>query len=310
MPQTSADYLGILPSLEVLPFFADEFQCRLAGKDFPFHLKTFSSYGEISRSLLTRKLMGGIIPWEIFIADILALPGQRACWKIPIFLQACPTELVLREPIYKAFYSPQGAAPAKLPQKLSIGIESQHSLTKVQLREWLANWKGTHSTTLSFTMLPMETRMEALQNGSVDAIIARSPWGIHAESSGLGRRDSRFNSSKYNQRLVLVCHREFLEANPHLSQKLSHGIALARTQLKSSTAFSKAIACMTDLGKPFIRARMLEKAADLHSFSSLDDDIIPDIKQLVSELMLLGDLSILPSQVAASEQTARLLLPS
>jgi hypothetical protein len=151
--------------------------------------------------------------------------------------------------------------------------------------------------------------MEALQNGSVDAIIARSPWGIHAEASGLGRRDLRFNRSKYHQRLVLVCHREFLEKNPQLSQKLSLGIAHARTQLKTSSAFSKAIESMTDLGKPFIRPRMLEKAADLHSFSSLDDDVIPDIKQLVSELMLLGDLAILPSQVAASEQTARLLLP-
>ncbi len=308
MPPAPADILGILPSLEVLPFFVEGFQCRPAGEEFPFQLKPFSSYGEISRCLLTRKLMGGIVPWEIFIADILALPGQRACWKIPIFLQACPTELVLREPIFKAFYPPQGAAPAKLPQRLSIGIESQHSLTKVQLREWLGHWKGSHNIDLTFTMLPMETRMEALQNGSVDAIIARSPWGIYAESAGLGKRDPRFSPGKHHQRLVLVYHREFLEQNPQLSQGPARAIAHARAQLKAPSAFSKAIESMAHSGKPVIRAEMLVKAADLHSFASLDDDIIPDIPRLVAELMLLGDLDILPSQVAASEQTARLLL--
>lgn len=306
----SADHLGILPSLEVLPFFAEIFQSHLAEDGLPFFLKPYSSYGEISRNLLTRKLMAGIIPWEIFIADILALPGQRACWKIPLFLQACPTELVLREPIYKAFYGSQSTAATKFPQQLNIGIENQNSLTKVQLREWLAQWSGAQSTRLAFTMLPMETRMEALQNGSLDAMIARSPWGIHAESSGLGKRDTRFQNSKYHQRLVLVCHRDFLENHPQLSQRLADHLACARNQLKSKENFSRAIACMTESGKPFVRPRMLEKAADIHSFSTLDADVVPDIPRFVSELMLLGDLAILPSQVTASEHTARMLLPN
>jgi len=310
MHHSSVDYLGILPSLEVLPFFADEIQCGLAGVDFPFQLKPYSSYGEIARGLLTRKLMGGVIPWEIFIADVLALPGQRACWKVPIFLQACPTELVLRDSIYKAFYPPHSAAHAKPPQHLSIGIENQHSLTKVQLREWLGHWENGHSTKITFTMLPMETRIQAFRAGSLDAIIARSPWGILAESTGLGKRDPRFSPSKYNQRLVLVCHREFLEENPQMSQGLARGISRARTQLKDPAIFSKAIESMGLCGKPILRAEMLEKAADLHSFASLDNDIIPDVGTLVAELMMLDDLSILPSQVAASEQTARLLLPA
>ncbi len=310
MPSASVDILGILPSLEVLPFFADGFQCHLADDKFPFHLKPFSSYGEISRSLLTRKLMAGILPWEIFVADILALPGQRACWKIPIFLQACPTELVLREPIYKAFYPHREAALVKLPRQLSIGIESQHSVTKVQLRDWLGHWKGSHAIRLIFTMLPMETRMQALQNGLLDAIIARSPWGIHAESSGLGKRDPRFNPYQHHQRLVLVCHHEFLDKNPKLSHGIAHGIAQARTQLKKPSAFSKAIESMAHSGEPVIRAEMLERAADLHSFGSLGDDVIPDIQKLVAELMLLDDLAILPSQITAHEQTARLLLPT
>jgi hypothetical protein len=54
----------------------------------------------------------------------------------------------------------------------------------------------------------------------------------------------------------------------------------------------------------------LERAADLHSFSSLNKDIIPDVPKLLAELMALNDFSVLPSQVSPSEQTARLLLPA
>ncbi len=310
MPQFSANSLGILPSLEVLPFFADGFNAGRQCDDLPMQLKPYSSYGEIARGLLTRNLMGGIIPWEIFIADILALPGQRACWKIPLFLQACPTELVLREAVYKAFYPPHSALQAKPPQHLRIGIENQHSLTKVQLLEWLGNWKDGLSTKITFTMLPMETRIQAFQAGSLDAMIARSPWGIHAESTGLGKRDLKFSPSKYHQRLVLVCHRDFLEEKPHLSQELARSVTRARTQLKDPATFSKAIENMAHCGKPFLRAELLEKAADLHSFATLADDMVPDVRTLVAELMMLDDLAILPSQVSASEQTARLLIPA
>ena len=209
MPNLPSELLGILPSLEVLPFFASDSPQSTACRDFSFRLKAFSSYGEISRSLLTRKIMGGIIPWEIFIADVLARPGQRTSWKIPLFLHACPTELVLREPVYKAFYPSQGGAPAKLPQRLTVGIESQNSLTKGQSREWLNHWKNGGATELAFKMLPMDMMIHALKAEALDAIIAPSPWGIHAESTGLGKRDPRFSPGKFAQRLVVVCHREF-----------------------------------------------------------------------------------------------------
>ncbi len=306
----SAEHLGILPSLEVLPFFAGDPSQPPARHDFPFQLKAYSSYGEISRSLLTRKLMGGIIPWEIFIADVLARPGQRACWKIPIFLDACPTELVLRDAVFKAFYPAQGGPPAKLPQRLTVGIESQNSLTKSQSREWLNYWKGGSSIELIFKMLPMDMMIHALKAETLDAIIAPSPWGIHSESTGLGKRDPRFIPGKFAQRLVMVCHREFLEQHPNLSQTLARGIAGARTQLKDPPTFTKSIERMSRCGKPLVQRDFLEQAATLHSFSSLNKDVIPDIQKLVAELMALNDFSVLPSQVAASEQTARLLLPA
>jgi hypothetical protein len=310
MPNLPSELLGILPSLEVLPFFASDSPERSASRDFPFQLKAYSSYGEISRCLLTRKIMGGIIPWEIFIADVLALPGQRTSWKIPIFLHACPTELVLRESVYKAFYPSQGGAPAKLPQRLTVGIESQNSLTKSQSREWLNQWKNGSSTELHFRMLPMDMMIHALKAEALDAIIAPSPWGIHAESTGLGRRDPRFSPGKFAQRLVMVCHREFLEQHPDLSQTLARNIAGARTHLKDPATFTKSIERMSRCGRPLVRRDFLEKAATVHSFSSLDNDEIPDMQKLVAELMALNDFSVLPSQVAPSEQTARLLLPA
>ena len=300
------ELMGVLPSLEVLPLFAGEADaCEL-----PLRLKAYSSYGEISRSLLTRKIAAGIIPWEIFIADVLALPGQRTHWKIPIFLHACPTELVLREAIYKALYPSRTGTPTKQPQRLTVGVESQNSLTKAQIHEWLSHWKGGHSIEVTFKMLPMDMMIHALQAEALDAIIAPSPWGFHAESIGLGKRDLRFSPGKFAQRLVVACHREFLEQHPDLSQSLAQTISSARADLKNPPRFTKSIARMSKCGKPLVRMEFMEKAASAHSFASMENDIVPDIHKLVSELMSLDDFAVLPSQVAASEQTARLLLPA
>jgi hypothetical protein len=101
MMKVSAEQMGVFPSLEVLPVFVD---LPPDGLCYPFVPKAFSCYGEISRNLLTRQLAGGILPWEIFVTDILSLPGQRNRWHVPMFLHACPTELVLREPVYRALY--------------------------------------------------------------------------------------------------------------------------------------------------------------------------------------------------------------
>lgn len=302
MMQAAAEPFGIVPSLEVLPLYATE--------DLPVLLRPYSSYGEISRNLLTRKLSGGIIPWEIFIADVLALPGQRACWKVLLFLHACPTELVLREAVYKTFYPLSGSHRGKLPARLTVGVESQNSLTKAQSREWLGHWQDGRDVQLDFRMLPMDLMIQALAAEALDAIIAPSPWGIHAETSGLGRRDPRFSPGKFAQQLVLVCHREFLEAHAGLPRSLSRGIATARVRLQDAAAFAQAISHMVKCGKSAAGAGSLEQAALLHSFTSLDRDVVPDLHKLVAELMSLEDFSILPAQVAAGEQTARLLLPA
>ena len=116
---------------------------------------------------------------------------------------------------------------------------------------------------------------------ALDAIIAPSPWGIHAESTGLGKRDLRFSPGKFAQRLVMVCHREFLAARPEFSQNLAQRIAAGRTLLTHPATFTKSIERMSRCGKPLVQSDLLERAADLHSFASLNKDIIPDVPKLL-----------------------------
>ncbi len=310
MPKAIAEYLGILPSLEVVPLFADGLHDQDGTGGSPFQLRAFSSYGEIARSMLTRQITGGIVPWEIFVADVLALPGQRNCWKVTMFIHACPTELVLRERVFKAFYPAKSGSRVKLPARLTFGVESRNSLTKSQSLEWLGHWKGGTSIELSFRMLPMDLMIQALEADALDAIIAPSPWGIHAEAAGLGRRDPRFVPGKFAQQLVMVCHKDIHDRHPDLTQVVSRNIAAARTQLLEVSAFRRAIAKMSGSGKPLVRSGIFEQAASLHAFPTLNQDAVPDIRKLVEELMSLDDASSLPAQVAPSEQTARLLLPN
>ncbi|MGL5018309.1 MAG: hypothetical protein ACRDBP_09265, partial [Luteolibacter sp.] len=66
MPSAATDnHLGLLPSLEVLPLFAGAGAGSGESWDRVFQMKVHSSYGEIARHLLTRKLAAGVIPWEI-----------------------------------------------------------------------------------------------------------------------------------------------------------------------------------------------------------------------------------------------------
>jgi hypothetical protein len=305
MIQAPTEYFGILPSLGVLPFLVEDPANRL-----PFQLRSHASYGEISRSLLTRQSIGGILPWEIFVNDVLALSGQRACWKVVLFLDACPTELVLRDAVHKAFYPSQQVAKPKLPPRLTIGVESLHSLAKAQSRQWLDRWPNSHTAELIFKMLPLDLMLHAFEAEALDAIIAPSPWGFHAEFNGLGKRDPHFQPGKFAQHLVMACHRDFLELHPDLAQSMPPRLAMARQQLKYPTGLSDATSLLSKLGKLTMRSSMIEEAAALHSFHRSTRDTTPDIPRLIAELMSLEDLSVLPSQVIPDEQTARLLLPT
>jgi ABC-type nitrate/sulfonate/bicarbonate transport system substrate-binding protein len=191
-----------------------------------------------------------------------------------------------------------------------VGVESQNSLTKAQSHEWLSHWKNGRKIEVTFRMLPIDMMIPALKAEALDAIIAPSPWGIHAETTGLGKRDLRFSPGKFAQRLVMVCHREFLEEHPGLCHSLVKSIAEARNLLTSPAKFTESIERMSRSGRPTVQGDVLEIAADLHSFASLNKDFVPDVPKLLAELMALDDFSVLPGHVSPCEQTARLLLPA
>lgn len=306
----TTDLLGMVPSLEVLPFFARNEKCGSGDGGLAFQPNLYSSYGEIGRQLLTKRLKGGIIPWEIFVSDILSLPGQRNHWHVPIFLNACPTELVLREPVYRAFHPPKGAGCSKVPAHLTLGVESQSSLTKFQFREWLARWPSTASTKLSFKMLPMDLMVQALEAEVIDAIIAPSPWGLQIESQGIGKMDLSFSPGKFSQRLAVVCHKDFLDSHGGFIKKFPEWIAAARGHLKDPAKFGYAAGRMAQNGKSVISEELMRRAGRLHAFSTLTHDIVPDAHTLATELARLAEFSVLPAQVGQGEQTARLLLCS
>ncbi len=306
----TADLLGMVPSLEVLPFFAGSDDSGAGRGDLAFQPNLYSSYGEIGRHLLTKRIKGGIIPWEIFVADILSLPGQRNHWHVPIFLNACPTELVLREPIYRAFHPPKGGACSRFPSHLTLAVESQNSLTKHQFREWLARWPAAVATKLAFKMLPMDLMVQALEAEVIDATIAPSPWGLQIESQGIGKMDLSFSPGKFAQRLAMVCHKDFLENHGGFIKTFPERIAAAREHLKDSGKFAHAVGRMAQNGKSAISGDLMKRAGSLHAFSTLTHDIVPDAHTLAAELARLAEFSVLPAQVGQGEQTARLLLSS
>jgi hypothetical protein len=304
----AVERLGILPSLEVLPLLGRSFRGK--GGRGVLQPESFSSYGEIVRGLLTHQLTAGVIPWEIFVADVLSLPGQRNQWHVPIFLHACPTELVLREPIHRIFHPAKGSARQKMPASLTLGVESRSSLTKHQFREWLKQWPGTSGIKLTCRMLPMELMIQALEAEAIDAIIAPSPWGLQTEAGGIGKMDMGFRPGRFAQKLALVCHRDYFGSHRLAMDAIPAGIAAAREELKESGGFGAAVDYLARCGKPVISLDLMEKAAELHGFAKLDQDIVPDSLALSAELSRLADLAVLPSQVTLGEQTARLLLPA
>ncbi len=308
MPSVANDnHLGLLPSLEVLPLFAEAGGESGGSWDSVFQMKVHSSYGEIARHLLTRKLAAGVIPWEIFVTDVFALPGQRNQWTVSLLMNACPTELILRPSVHRLFYPAQPEGRVKLPARLIVGVQNQNSLTKAQFQEWLSHWSGSADVEVVYKMLPMNLRIHALEAETVHATIAPSPWGMYAESIGIGVCDPRFTPGRFAQQVAVVCRKDFFESRPGVADRLPGLMLAARESLKQRTGMARAVGKMASIGKLELGLDLFEKAADFHGFDSLPPAIVPDVRQLTLAFARLAEQSILPAQVAAGEQMARLL---
>ena len=299
--------LGVLPSLEVLPLFAGDPEDSGASWDKVFQIKEHSSYGEIARHLLTRKLAAGVIPWEIFVSDVFSLPGQRNQWSALLMMSACPTELILRPSVHRAFY-PGVAGRVKLPSRLIVGVQNQNSLTKAQFKEWLSQKKGSAGIEVIYKMLPMNLRIHALETEAVDATIAPSPWGMFAESIGIGICDVNFTPGKFAQQLALVCRKDFFHDREEVAGQLPRMMVCSKRALEQKGGMSKAVARMARIGNLELALDLFEKAAEFHRFGDLPPAVAPDERLLTLALTRLGEQEVLPSNLASPEQMARLLV--
>jgi hypothetical protein len=295
--------IGVLPSLEVLPFFDAAF---MVGVNLSY--AAHASYGSIAREMLAGNLAGGVLPWEIFVSEVFSLPGQRNQWAAAFFSKPGSLELVLQTQTHMII-RPEGGrgTPKRFPTKLHIGVESMNSLTCRHFMEWLEKAIPLPRPEVVFRFLPMDQRLQSLPADALDGFIARSPWGHVAEERDIGKRQEDFPEAAAGQPLVTVCRRDVglcarlcAETTPIL---LSEG----RRSLSDRAHLESAAGRMDASGKPRIPLVFLDKAAKTQDIASWDDEMPANIAKITSELQALGRLVHLPAQIAANAQTARLL---
>ena len=259
--------------------------------------------------MLTGVLDGGILPWEIFTTDLLARPGQRTNWNILTFIHACPTELVLNPSVHRALHPSKSSTKRKPPSHLNIGVESRNSLTKNQVHEWLAGLPASPKLKITFKFLPIDLMPQAMAADAIDGFIAATPWGMVAEEKQLGILDHSFKPGTFAQKVVIACRRsEPARGLPAMTNRVRE-IQDARAHLADTARFRKAAEMLTLAGNPVIPVESLARAAHKHASTDAPRDLLPDLAILSEELRRLESFSILPAEIAANEQTARLLLP-
>jgi hypothetical protein len=295
--------IGILPSLEVLPFFDAAF---MEGVNLSY--AAHASYGSIAREMLVGNLAGGIMPWEIFVSDVFSLPGQRNQWAVAFFSKPGLLELVLQTKTHRNI-RPEGGrgTQKKSSTKLQIGVESRNSLTCRHFMEWLEKAIPLPRPEVAFRFLPMDQRLQSLPADALDGFIARSPWGHVAEERDIGKRQEDFSQAAAGQPLVTVCRREVELCVRLCAETIPILLSEGRRRLSDPVYLESAAGRLDASGKPRIPFVFLAEAAKTQNIANWDDEMPADIEKITSELQALGRLGHLPAQIAANEQTARLL---
>jgi hypothetical protein len=279
---------GFVPSLEAMPLLS----LGSAVKEESWHYRAFPSYGRVLRNLLTSELAAGLVPWELFVTEVLARPAQKGLWSVPLVVHACPTELVLSRRAKKAVYQSPSKRSAGPVSKLVFAIEARRSLTKLQIASWLNVTASVVPENSQFKVLPMELMLKGLQADEIDGFVAPTPWGLLAESHGHGIVDSSFNQGDFSQELVLVCQRRVVALRGTMFKHLPRALGSARARLESRPAFTAAARDMGSLGGPVFDASLLEKAATLYQHPE-PQDFAPNSSFILQMLQRLAKFSLL-----------------
>ena len=292
---------GYVPSLEVLPFLA-------WAPESGIKLQSCPGYGNMVRALLKGDLQVRLLPWELFVTDLLSLPGQSRVWKVPAVLKTCPMELALSRSAWKQVASSKRRARTAGSLGLVFGVEARHSFTKHQIMSWIAGLRVPHVGSPVFRVLPMNLMIKALKLGEVDGVLAPSPWGLQAELDGIGKIDPSFDSGEYAQHLVLVCREEVSVRMYDLLENLPARLRDTNALDRGSEAFEKWSMYLSSGVNPGLSRELFDLAARQYPLGSLPDEFIPDLKWFERELEHLVGRRVLTMKSSSITEIAKALV--
>jgi hypothetical protein len=267
------------------------------------------SYGRIIRQLLTGELAAGLLPWELGITELVNKPAQKDVWCVPMVLHACPTELVLTSKAAKLAQPPKAANRKGETKRLVFGIEGRCSLTRYQILTWQLHVAKKHLDPPAFKVLPMELMRKGLEAGTLDGMVAPTPWGMQAQVEGNGKLDPRFEPGKYAQQLVIFCRRELVAEHEEEFALLPLALAGMHKRLEDDAEFLKVADQMARLGAPRCDASVLLEASKRHLVGITQNDFQPDKEWLATELQLLAERVPLGEGVFNAEELGAALAP-
>ena len=279
---------GFVPSLEALPLLA-AVRAGAGTGGSPWRMQPCPSYGRIIRHLLTGELAAGLIPWELGITELVTKPGQKGQWVAPLVVHACPMELVLTPKAMKTVHPAKSRKPAAEPKRLVFGIEARCSLTRYQILSWQLQVAGKNMDPPAFKVLPMELMRKGMEAGTIDGMVAPTPWGMQAVAEGSGKIDPVFEPGKYGQEVVLFCQRDIAERFTESLMALPGKLAVQHERLTDEKELLREAVAMSELGTPRCDPAQLQEAARQHLKGVAQKDFQPDARWIRRELKLLTE---------------------
>jgi hypothetical protein len=295
--------IGFVPSLEAIPFVAE-----LSGNGV-YRMVPCPSYGRIIRQLLAGQLTAGLLPFEIFLIEILSRPALIERWCVPMVLPAAPVELVMRRRMMKQIQQAEQGDNSPAIKTVTIGVESRNSLTRHQFISWQQGQAPIQAAKPVFKMLPMELMKQAMLAGTIDGFVAPAPWGLAATSSAECSLVENFAPEKLAQELVLCCNRSLMSGRTKdwvlLPEKLDEH---RQSCMTVGTARDKAIEQMKALGRPLCDEEALAKGFNMYGDKWSKKEMIPDLKWVTKQIDRTSRLVPSVSRSPILQETARSLV--
>lgn len=301
--------IGFVPTLEALPLVAE------LSLSSDWKMVPCPSYGRVIRQMLAGQFSTGLLPFEVFLMEILSRPALLDRWCVPMVLPAAPVELVMSQRMMKQIQQGEAHRSGLSVQSLAIGIESRNSLTRHQFIAWQRTHPGLENAKPVFKMLPMELMHQAMIAESIDGFVVPTPWGIAAEGLSDGRLIDDFVSGKLGQQLVLCCHRNVVDTDSDRWLALTGKLAVQRDLLSNASERDAAIQAMHQLGRPHCDEDACVRSARLYFDTMTKNEFVPDeewlnkqierLARLIPAVARSNGLATLPRSLAMVRSTGR-----